>query len=164
MQEIENHKELFKKDLNSYAVIDSVAIPMLLANIHKHSVPFLCLYRGEIPIDRVDIVPYIVKLNKNSQFCNWLIEASTKTPCCIYLNSSENITDVRKHLRKFIKAEIPSGKTIYFRFYDPRILKVYLPECELDDERVVYGEIIEEYYIYNINTERMDSFRPKHIL
>jgi len=38
--------------------------------------------------------------------------------------------DVRRHLRQFLQAQLPSGEVVLFRFYDPRVWRTYLPTCE----------------------------------
>jgi len=40
------------------------------------------------------------------------------------------MTDVRRHLRQFLQAQLPDGRVVLFRFYDPRVWRTYLPTCE----------------------------------
>ncbi|MCK4784059.1 MAG: DUF4123 domain-containing protein, partial [Desulfobacteraceae bacterium] len=52
-----------------------------------------------------------------------------------------NIRDMRKHFRRFLMVYDPEGKLIYFRYYDPRVLRVYLPTCNAEEIRIVLGPI-----------------------
>jgi hypothetical protein len=35
----------------------------------------------------------------------------------------------------------PENKLIFFRYYDPRVLRVYLPTCNAEEIRSVFGPI-----------------------
>jgi hypothetical protein len=37
--------------------------------------------------------------------------------------------------------KLPDGKQVYFRFYDPRVLRVYLPTCTVEEMRTFFGPI-----------------------
>ena len=34
------------------------------------------------------------------------------------------------------------GKSIYFRYYDPRVLRVYLPTCNEGELDVIFGPVL----------------------
>lgn len=38
-----------------------------------------------------------------------------------------------KHFRKFLFVKNELDETVYFRFYDPSVLRVFLPACESDE-------------------------------
>jgi hypothetical protein len=46
-------------------------------------------------------------------------------PCVAYVFSALPFAQLRKHFRKFLLVRA-RGKTVYFRFYDPRILPTFL--------------------------------------
>ena len=35
----------------------------------------------------------------------------------------------------------PGGERVYFRFYDPRVLRVYLPTCSSSELKGVFGPV-----------------------
>jgi hypothetical protein len=45
------------------------------------------------------------------------------------LKSSLPIFELHKHFRKFLLVSTEEGKQLYFRFYDPRVLRIFLPTC-----------------------------------
>ena len=49
--------------------------------------------------------------------------------------------DVRKHLRRFLLVESGTGKQQYFRFYDPRVLRGFLPTCGPRKIEALFEEI-----------------------
>jgi hypothetical protein len=46
-----------------------------------------------------------------------------------------------KHLRKFLIVQSEEGKEMYFRYYDPRVLRVFLPTCEPAQLKEFFGPI-----------------------
>lgn len=49
------------------------------------------------------------------------------------------LTFVRRQLKRLLRVELPSGKKALFRFYDPRVLRVFLPTCDLEQLALVAG-------------------------
>ena len=50
--------------------------------------------------------------------------------------------DLRSHLRRFlIVLDEDTGKKLYFRFYDPRVLRAFLPTCSKIQVADMFGEI-----------------------
>ena len=47
----------------------------------------------------------------------------------------------RRHLKKCLRAQLPGGRVVYFRFYDPRVLRVFLDTADKDQLRELFGQI-----------------------
>jgi hypothetical protein len=48
---------------------------------------------------------------------------------------------LRRHLRRFLRVRDHTGQVLYFRYYDPRVLRVYLPTCLRSEISTIYGPI-----------------------
>lgn len=48
---------------------------------------------------------------------------------------------VHSHLRSIFKVYDETGAMFYFRFYDPRVLRAYLPTCTAKEGRQFFGPI-----------------------
>jgi hypothetical protein len=35
----------------------------------------------------------------------------------------------------------PQGKPLYFRYYDPRVFRIYLPTCNESELKIVFGPV-----------------------
>jgi hypothetical protein len=46
------------------------------------------------------------------------------------------------HFRQFMVIHDPDNKSVYFRFYDPRVLRTYLPKFDSDQLNLMYGSNI----------------------
>jgi len=52
-----------------------------------------------------------------------------------------DLRGLRHHLRTFLRVRAPDGRVLYFRYYDPRVLRVYLPTCNATELKQVFGPI-----------------------
>ena len=82
------HKQLFYFDNDVYAVVDGALLPGLLAKLEEHEPKNTCLLRGELPFDLAEAAPYLVKLEKDNKFSDWLLNESVEEPCCIYAQTT----------------------------------------------------------------------------
>ena len=53
----------------------------------------------------------------------------------------EDSSNLRYHLRTFLRVRDESGRNLLFRYYDPRVLRSYLPTCRADELKTVFGPI-----------------------
>jgi hypothetical protein len=65
----------------------------------------------------------------------------------IYCTSHDKFNDVRRHFRRFLMVELESThEKVYFRFYDPGVLRGFWPTCNAAQKRE-FSEGIEEIFI-----------------
>ena len=48
---------------------------------------------------------------------------------------------MRQHFRSLVNVHDADGRPMFFRFYDPRVLRVYLPTCNPAESRQVFGPV-----------------------
>lgn len=100
-----------------------------------------CLYSGPIAPALEMAAPYLLQLEHDSEETRRLIELSWGNSWGIFLRSPTNMRNLRKHLRGFLIVHDWKGSRMAFRYYDPRILRVYLPTCTSEELRTVFGPI-----------------------
>jgi hypothetical protein len=49
---------------------------------------------------------------------------------------------MRKHFRRFLTVHDSDGKPLLFRYYDPRVLRVYLPTCTAEELQTIFGPVL----------------------
>ncbi len=124
-----------------YAVLDGASIPNLLSLLAEHQVEHVCLYRGELDPELAQTAPYLVHLPVESPFSRLLLQGGWGQHWGILVLSQEVLRALRMHFRKFLMVSAPDGKPLYFRYYDPRVLRVYLPTCNGDELQTVFGPV-----------------------
>ena len=100
-----------------------------------------CLYSGPIAPALEMAAPYLLQLEHDSEETRRLIELSWGNSWGVFLRSPTNMRNLRKHLRSFLMVLDSKGRRMTFRYYDPRILRVYLPTCTGEELRTVFGPI-----------------------
>ena len=51
------------------------------------------------------------------------------------------IEDLRRHFRQFLKIKDTKGNQLYFRYYDPRVLAAFLPNCKPEELGEFFGPV-----------------------
>jgi len=151
------YQELFSiPKTRVYAVLDGASIENLLLSLDEHKPDYFCLYQGNLPQDVEETAPYLVHLEKDSSFTKWVLE-NWGNHWGIFAVSREKTKAMRKHFRSLIMVKDPDGKRLFFRYYDPRVLKIYLPTCNEDELENVYGPVI--CYIQEGDADTLLKFR-----
>ncbi|RNT26015.1 DUF4123 domain-containing protein [Proteus mirabilis] len=78
--------------------------------------------------------PYLVKLNLEHPFTNWLFDNSIENPIGIYLCSRLSLNELSYQLRKFNQVfDEETNNWLIFRYYDPLTVKKLLPYLPVKD-------------------------------
>lgn len=138
--------ELFKdEELSVFAALDGASIPGLLDQLYEQQPEHACLYRGELEPDMAEVAPYLVRLEPDSDFTDWLIEKGWGRHWGIFALSGESLSALRRHFRAFLIVYTPETRPVYFRYYDPRVMRIYLPTCDAKELATVFGPV--EYFL-----------------
>lgn len=133
-------------DANVYAVLDAASIPNLLRAFREYTPEYECVFRGELGPGMAEVVPYLVGLRPDTAFTDWILERGWGKHWGIFAVSQANLRAMRQHFRDLFLVYDPDYKPLYFRYYDPRVLRVYLPTCNAEELETVFGPI--EYYLF----------------
>ncbi|WP_437899675.1 DUF4123 domain-containing protein [Sorangium sp. So ce124] len=112
-----------------FAVLDAARDPrirLLLGEAGEQTASLYTGFQGEI---LADVGPTLVHLPHGSRLLDALVDGGWGDCWGVFLTSDRPFGDVRKHLRRFLLVESGTGKQQYFRFYDPRVLRGFLPTC-----------------------------------
>jgi hypothetical protein len=133
---------LFSADAESvYAILDGASVPELLPKLKAAMEEHVCLYRGALEPDMAEVAPYLVKLRRESPFTGWILNEGWGNHWGIFLTTPAGIEALRRHLRQFLRVRDHTDQVLYFRYYDPRVLRVYLPTCRRNENKNIYGPI-----------------------
>ncbi|MGZ5092420.1 MAG: DUF4123 domain-containing protein [Burkholderiales bacterium] len=124
-----------------YTVLDGARNAGIYPAAIKSGCEYQCLYRGELEPDLAEAAPYLVKLDKAHPFTYWLLGKGWGDSWGIFVQSTATLRDLRHHFRKFLMVYSPEAKPLYFRYYDPRVLRVYLPTCNAGELATVFGPV-----------------------
>ena len=133
---------LFTEDgANAFAVIDGASVAGLLDKLYGLQPEFACLYRGELAPDMAEVAPYLVRLDPATEFADWVVSEGWGKHWGVYAVAHASLREMRQHVRSFLTVYDPEGKPLLFRYYDPRVLRVYLPTCDARELETIFGPV-----------------------
>lgn len=133
--------EIFAGSASTYAVLDGASIPQLLQSLHAMKPVHECLYVGELTPDMAEVAPYLVLLEPETPFTVMVLEQGWGKHWGILAVSEAGIRDLRQHFRRYLTVYDPDGKALLFRYYDPRVLRSYLPTCNAEEIEKLFGPV-----------------------
>lgn len=123
------------------AVLDGASVPGLLQKLVDLEPEYLCLYRGELKPDLAEVAPYVVRLERESPLAEWIFDRGWGNHWGIFAETGADFVSLRKHFRRYLTVHDPGGKPMLFRYYDPRVLRVYLPSCNGEELKSIFGPV-----------------------
>ncbi|MEO8428266.1 MAG: DUF4123 domain-containing protein [Verrucomicrobiota bacterium] len=124
-----------------FAVLDGASAPGLVKNLYEHEPEYCCLYRGELSPDVATVAPYLVRLEPAAKFAELVLREGWGAHWGIFVASAASLRALRDHFREFHTVELPDQRTVLFRYYDPRVLRCFLPACNAAELATFFGPV-----------------------
>ena len=99
----------------------------------------ISLFSGTAKEQYWQVAPYLFQVDP--AVLDWMVAKIWKEPWGVFAITKASFEDLRVHFKKFLLAQLPDGKVWYFRYYDPRILKSYLPVCDPWELQKFFGPV-----------------------
>lgn len=129
--------------LTNFAVLDGAVIPELFNHLYGDDPPeFFCLYSGDLEPDMAEVAPYLVELREGAPFTDWVLQNMFGVHWGIILRSPVEMAVLRKHLRTLLMVRDPYGRSLYFRYYDPRVLRSFVGIAEQEKISRIIGPAV----------------------
>jgi Domain of unknown function (DUF4123) len=141
-----------------FTILDGASVSGLLEHLTESELEYECLYRGDLAPDMAQVAPYLVRLAENSPFTLWVLDKGWGNHWGIFARSPADLPTLRRHFRRFLKVYDANAKPLYFRYYDPRVLRVFLPTCNAGELDTMFG-IVDRYLMEDEQGGAVLSFR-----
>lgn len=129
--------------MKTYMLMDAARnrgiYPALLA--HQDTLPVRSLYQGELAETLADVCPYVVALDPETEFGRWALDQGWGQAWGLFVRSPLDVDDVRRSLRRFTVVSTEEGRSLLFRFYDPRVLRTFLPTAGADQLGPLFRDV-----------------------
>jgi len=125
----------------NYILLDSAKMESDLAIARDLNPEHTCLYEGDNEKYYSVVAPWLFDFEEGSEFGRWISSQAGGNDWGVFLRSSEDPRLVYEHLRKFLVVKTEDGQELFFRFYDPRVLRVFLPTCDREQLKAFFGPI-----------------------
>jgi hypothetical protein len=141
-----------------WMILDAARDRRIFRMLLESHFDYSCLYSGTLPPALEIVAPYLVQLEFEDRYTRRLIEQAWANSWGVFLRSNTRMDKLRRHLRSFLVVRDPKGESLVFRYYDPRVLRVYLPTCTREELRTVFGPV-ECFWTEAENTETLLEFK-----
>ena len=123
-----------------YVILDNARDERIYPALAKYRCEYRHLYRGSLPPVLERAAPHLVEVNPRSAFTRWLIEEGWGLSWGIFLASPARLDVLKNHFRELVRVKDEKGRVMYFRYYDPRVFRVYMPTCTTEELGAVFGQ------------------------
>jgi len=126
---------------NIWMILDGARTIEVFRMLLACHLEYACLYSGHLTPELEIAAPYLVQLDHGYRDTHEFIQRAWGNSWGVFLRSDTSLKKLRRHLREFLIVRNERGKRLAFRYYDPRVLRVYLPTCTISELRTVFGPI-----------------------
>jgi hypothetical protein len=130
-----------QQKLPLYALLDAARDPDVLDVLAVNEAVYYSLYDGPEGEKLEDVAPYLVEVRSRSPLLETLVRAHWGKSFGIYGLALADFKTLRRHFRRFLMVEDEQGKRMHFRFYDPRVLRPFLPALPPSEARDFFGPL-----------------------
>lgn len=142
--------------LENYIVIDAARMEHAIHTAKELGSYYSCLYKGQSADDLENVAPYLFAFEKGSHFEKWYTENEWGNASGLLIRTDVSFEVLYKHLRKFLWVETEDAHDLYFRFYDPRVLPMFLEICNAQQLNEFFGPV--ENFICEDEEEKLGLF------
>lgn len=122
-----------------WAVVDCARDPRIHSAVALPSARAICLYGDDVPPELARVGPWLVPMPPDSTFGAMFASTGRNRAWGVVVRSEADRTAVAEHFAGLLRAMLPDGRAVLFRFYDPRVLRAYLPTCTKGELAQVFG-------------------------
>jgi len=153
---------LWFKDLSPayrvWAVLDGARDKRVYSAVVGCYTDNCCLYSGDLPSDLKLAAPYLVSLDPEDRTTQYILKRGWGNSWGIFLRSTSSMEALRRHLKGLLMVRDYKGRRLLFRYYDPRVLRVYLPTCWPAELAKMFGPV-KAFVVQGDDSETVIQYR-----
>lgn len=97
------------------------------------------LFSGRVDPALMAAGPFLLELGDSDFLTRSLIQQGWGASWGVFLRSDAGLRQLKRHFAGLLRVRDERHRRLFFRFYDPRVLRTYLPTCRADELRRVFG-------------------------
>lgn len=148
----------WRPSAKTFCVLDAARDPRIFRAVDATLLPKACLYAGPLDPEVELVAPYLVNFESEGELAEGFARRGWGQAWGVLLECSEPLAAVRRHLRGLLTVRDERGRKLLFRFYDPRVLRIFLPTCGREQLREIFGPI-ERYVVEGDAPDEAFEFR-----
>jgi uncharacterized protein DUF4123 len=125
-----------------FALLDGGRDVEVLTILYAHEAPTRSLYQGEAEATLGASGPFLCEIGGDPALLRVLTRKGWGKSWGLYLTSTASFDELRHHFRTLLMVRRERDESeLYFRFYDPRVLRIFLPTCTARQTAQVFGPV-----------------------
>ena len=132
---------------NIYGIFDCARTPEIYDAVTRSYRDKCCLFAGALDPELERAAPHLLWLSARDSVTDYLLSHAWSDPWGVLLQTESSFAQVRRHLRTLLRVRDEAGRFMLFRYYDPRVLGVYLESCHPAELRLVFGSAISRFLV-----------------
>jgi hypothetical protein len=143
-----------------YVILDGARDHRIADFVRFSNLQYACMYSGKLSPALQQAAPYIVHLSPKAELTRTLLQQAWGQSWGILIETGPDISmeQLRRHFRGLQRVSTEDGTSLVFRFYDPRVLRVYLPTCTLSELGQFFGPVT-KIVVEDMEGEGMVEYR-----
>jgi hypothetical protein len=151
--------EHLRSDSQVFAILDGARDERIAYELDGTFCEHDCLYAGNLPLALQRAAPHLVQIDRDDRLTRFILENGWGSSWGVFARTSIGFKNLRKHLRTFLRVKDERGNRLIFRYYDPRVLRVYLPTCTTSEFTKVFGPV-QSFFMENDHGLQIVEMRP----
>lgn len=123
-----------------FAFVDAAQDDSIPGRARDAGLSVQSLYSGERGAKLEHVAPHLTTFDPGGEFAAWLFD-HWEGNHGILLQSSASFETLRKHLKRFLMVKTEGGKKYRLRYYDPRVLRAFVPACTSTELKEFFGPV-----------------------
>jgi hypothetical protein len=125
-----------------FLLLDAARNPGLPLRLKAANAQHECLYQGPTAAELWFVAPYLLRCERGSPLLTWLLANGWGESWGVFASAAVDLASLRQHFRKLLLVKLDGeDANFYFRFYDPRVLRIFLPTCTPEQVVEFFGPI-----------------------
>ena len=149
---------LVSKTTRLYCVLDGASVPDLPKRLYQSQAISHCLFEGDLEPDMLYVAPFLVLLSPDNSITDWVFSNGFGKNWGIFIHSRSSLVDMEKHFTSLVQVYDERANSMTFRYYDPRVIRKYLPTCTPRELEVFFGRT-DAVFAESDDGENLVSFR-----
>lgn len=122
-----------------WTIVDAARDEQIYGYLSRSPAQNYCLYDGDTT-DLFDVAPYLVPLAPGLDITHWVLDHWGKS-WGIFLRCGRSLNTLIMHLRQHTFVYNEKKERFYFRYYDPRVLRILLPTLDAAKIEAFFGPV-----------------------
>lgn len=126
--------------LGVWGILDGAREPSIYRALLASRLEFRCLFSGRLPRALEMVAPQLVELPPGHRLVDTWLDEGWGQSWGVFVKIDDP-SNLRHHLRKFLSVRDERERRMLFRYFDPRVLRAFLPGADSAQVNTLFGPI-----------------------